>query len=765
MKTKLFVLILAVAASVEFIWASWYQIDGIYYDFNSDTRTASVTYKGEFAGWSEEYLGDIVIPSSVIFDGEIYDVTSIGNGAFADCYSLSSLSIPNSVTTIGDWAFGYCVSLHQISLPKGIISIGNEVFYECTGLSSIIFSNGTPPSISSSTFNNCDNSDFYVPCEAMDIYKETWNAYASRIKYLPLPYDFKLNVKINIIEAGELILPMTICEDTTIIALPNYGYHFYQWSDGTVENPRHIKLEQDTSFIAEFAKNPVITYLYNESMGEIQGDTTLAYNQEGNVTFSAIAKYGYHFVQWSDRITDNPRTIYLTQDTTFTAEFARNTYTISTKSNNSEWGTTIGDTSALYQEQVNISAIANYGYHFDHWSDYEYKSDWEWDYCRSNPRIITVTDDKTYEAVFAKNVYNITKQCDYSLGQVYGPSQARYLDEVSLSAYPAFGYHFTQWSDGVIDNPRTFVITQDTTFTAEFAISTTGQCGENLYWDVSENVLSFSGSGEMYNYTSSSVPWKLFLNDIKEVAFIDGMTSIGNYACANMPNLKQINIPVSVRTIGDYAFANINNRKINKLVLPSNLVSIGAYAFAGNTYIDQIDFGKSLETIGAYAFQNCTRVTTMTCLADITPEVGTDALTSISDYAELYVLSSALRKYQVDENWNRFLLKALGESGELGAYTISYLNKNEELLDSEVVTLHFPQAPEIEGFTFLYWQPVAKEISDGITIQAIYEANDPTSAPAEVVNPKNSAQKLIRDGNVYILTEEKVYTITGQEVR
>jgi hypothetical protein len=49
---------------------------------------------------------------------------------------------------------------------------------------------------------------------------------------------------------------------------------------------------------------------------------------DGTMEITAIPILGYHFAQWSDGIIDNTRTIVLTQDTTFTAEFAKNTYTI-----------------------------------------------------------------------------------------------------------------------------------------------------------------------------------------------------------------------------------------------------------------------------------------------------------------------------------------------------------------------------------------------------------------------------------------------------
>ena len=86
------------------------------------------------------------------------------------------------------------------------------------------------------------------------------------------------------------------------------------------------------------------------------------------------------------------------------------------------------------------------------------------------------------------------------------------------------------------------------------------------------------------------------------------------------------------------------------------------------------------------------------------------------------------------------------------------------MIKSEQVTLSFPKVPQIEGFTFSYWKVVEGDIAEGIHIQAVYRANIPTSAPEVYTNPSNPAQKLIRNGNVYILTEDKTYTITGQEV-
>lgn len=62
--------------------------------------------------------------------------TSIGRAAFADCYKLENVSIPNTVETIGEYAFRYCSSLNKIIIPSSVLTIGSNVFQGCDALKS-----------------------------------------------------------------------------------------------------------------------------------------------------------------------------------------------------------------------------------------------------------------------------------------------------------------------------------------------------------------------------------------------------------------------------------------------------------------------------------------------------------------------------------------------------------------------------------------------------------------------------------------------------
>lgn len=123
--------------------------DGFYYEENKDGGITITGYTGDET--------ELVIPGEI--DGK--GVTSIGDSAFRDCSSLTSIKIPAGVTSIGDFAFEYCYGLTSIEIPAGVTSIGVSAFEECESLTSIEIPAGVT-SIGHDAFGAC--LDLVIAC-------------------------------------------------------------------------------------------------------------------------------------------------------------------------------------------------------------------------------------------------------------------------------------------------------------------------------------------------------------------------------------------------------------------------------------------------------------------------------------------------------------------------------------------------------------------------------------------------------------------------
>ena len=295
---------------------------------------------------------------------------------------------------------------------------------------------------------------------------------------------------------------------------------------------------------------------------------------------------------------------------------------------------------------------------------------------------------------------------------------------------------------------------------------------------MSNNIISISDHmfGFCSNLTSVNIPNGV--KSIEEGAFSrcsslssieipNSVTSIENTAFELCSSLTSIEIPNSVTSIGyNGAFQYCSN--LTNVKLSNSLTRIATSTFAHCTSLQHIEIPGNITEITGAAFYNCTGLTSVTNHATTPQEIDNLCFYNVNKSScVLYVPEESIEAYQADYYWNAFenILPISGTEVYEEDVNINYLNKTGGVINSEQVTLTLPAAPEIEGFTFLKWKVVESDLTDGINIQAVYAANSPTEAPAEVVNPKNPAQKLVRNGNVYILTEEKTYTVTGQKVK
>ncbi len=149
--------------------------DGYIYVVIDNVRYALKDGKATVVEQSQSLSGDIVITISVEYKGVVYSVTSIRDGAFSNCSSLTSITIPDSVTSIGDWAFYNCNRLMSIIIPDKVTSIGEWAFSECSRLTSIIIPESVT-SIEDKAFYNCRRLTIYCEAESKPSgWDSSWN--------------------------------------------------------------------------------------------------------------------------------------------------------------------------------------------------------------------------------------------------------------------------------------------------------------------------------------------------------------------------------------------------------------------------------------------------------------------------------------------------------------------------------------------------------------------------------------------------------------
>lgn len=150
------------------------EINGIYYNLDSDAKTAEVTKN------PSHYTGSVVIPSSVSYGGATYTVTAIGERAFYPCQHLTSVTLPGSLTTMGKDAFNGGSGFNSVTLPSSLTKIGNATFYGCSGLTS---------TSSDYTFMTTpiENVTLHVPEELLSSYQSTapWSNFGSIVPITP----------------------------------------------------------------------------------------------------------------------------------------------------------------------------------------------------------------------------------------------------------------------------------------------------------------------------------------------------------------------------------------------------------------------------------------------------------------------------------------------------------------------------------------------------------------------------------------------------
>ena len=224
---------------------------GNYAFYNCTSLTSvtipdSVTSIGERAFYGCTSLTSIIIPDSV---------TSIGDSTFSDCSGLTSVTIGNGVTSIGNWAFCGCSGLKSVTIGNSVTSIGGSAFSSCTGLTSVTIPDSVT-SIGDYAFYGCNGlkTVFYAGTEkqwkAISIGSNNSSLTSAKRVYnsdgVERTYSFVTN-------CDQSIDPITATYLTSLPTLTKDGYAFLGWYD-------NAQFEGDAITAPYFSKDKTTLY-------------------------------------------------------------------------------------------------------------------------------------------------------------------------------------------------------------------------------------------------------------------------------------------------------------------------------------------------------------------------------------------------------------------------------------------------------------------------------------------------------------------------
>ena len=580
------------------------EIDGIWYNLTADTHEAEVTS-------GSDYSGSITIPATVTYDDVTYSVTSIGEGAFWNCSSLTSIILPESVTSIGYIAFDECTSLTTITIPEGVTSIGDRAFLGCSSLTDINIPESMT-SIGDEAFSYCNsltaitchaitpptigglqtfyryNIPVYVPSGAVEAYKAA-RYWANFSNIQPLSNSIASGTCGDgltwvLTEDGELVIEGTgaMYDYSNSSAAPWQNYKSYITS---------VDIKEGVTSVGSwaFSQCSVLTDVsIAESVTSICGDAFRECSKleeitlPGGLTELGTGVFLYCFALKSVVVPEG-----VTKIGSDTFEFCPELSSITFPSNLTEIGPW------ALKGAYNLASIT----------------------CKA------VTPPSLGIEAFSGVNTNIT---------VYVPTS-------SVEAYKtANGWNlFTniQPLSNVIDS---------------------GTCGDGLTWTlIDDDKLIIEGTGDMYNYSQNALsPWNAYREMITTVTLSEGVTSIGDYAFYDCSILNAIIIPESVTSIGWDAFQLCYS--LTAITIPEGMTSIGNYAFR-YCGLTAITIPEGVTSIEKYAFYGCSSLTAITCHAMTPPTIGaSNTFNKVTKSIPVYVPAGSVEAYKAAEYWSEF---------------------------------------------------------------------------------------------------------------
>ena len=579
--------------STELPWQHYriYEIRHIY-------LSEGITHIGSRAFESMQAVDTITVPQSV---------KSIGSGAFLSNY-LQTLVLQEGLERIDEFAFENCNNLWRVILPSTVSSIGEMCFLNCYSIRE---------------FEAINNPHFVSP-DGVLFRRDT----ISLIQYPLGRYveQYTIPSQCDTIYHGAFHGCQHL-QSVTFDHCPHMNGAFYWYDSISFYIPcgmkdiytRALGMPESRIYESVGAVEHAVT-LNHEGSGYVDKLNVQALCDGTGMTLSANPYSGYHFVQWSDSVTDNPRNVTVTQDSAFTAIFAPNSYMVSVYSAD----TTKGKVTYIhgqyeYGTYLRLTATPLEGYAFKGWSD-------------ESKAYLCQTDSVTrnYYVRGDTVVYGYFVEADSTVSDSCGANLIWELDCDGLLTFRG---------SGAMDNYSSSTIPWLPYGRSVHAISFDGD-------------ITTIGNYAFYNlYTVDS----LFIPS--------SVTEIGYSAFYNNRDLTYVSIPNA--NIGEFAFQY--SRSLQSAVIGNGVYTIGRNAFKSCRYLTTLQLGASLSSIEKDAFRDCDSLRTIICYATTPPALASGSARSFDadkSRITLYVPAESIESYRNAEEWSEFTYILPIEGGE-----------------------------------------------------------------------------------------------------
>ena len=622
---KLFVFLFSLILSVVFSTTALaydVEIEGIYYNLNSEGKTAEVT-SGE-----EEYSGEVVIPRSITVEGKEYTVTSIGVKAFVSCFGLTSVTIPNSVTSIGSYAFQYCSRLTSVTIPNSVTSIGDLAFSGCFGLEDAIIVN-----------------NMFVQ--------------------LPVTYSGHYSIPENISQIiggafygnrglTSVTIPNSVtsignsafygCRGLTSITIPNSVTSIGDCAFAGCSGLEDIIIVND--MFVHLPETYSGHYSISNNISQIIGGAFYECSSLTSVTIpNSVTSIGEQAFYYCSRLTSVtiPNSVTSIGDMAFFGCSGLTSITIPnsvTSIGYSAFNGCSGLTSVTIPNSVTSIERNAFGG------------------CRgltsiTIPNSVTSIGDCALSCCSGLKDVIIVNNMFVHLPETYSGhySIPEYISQI-------IGGAFDQCSGLTsVDIPNSVTSIGDCAFEG---------CSGLTSVTIPNSVTSIGAQAFYYcsGLTSVTIP--------------NSVTSIGDCAFEGCSGLTSITIPNSVTSIGYDAFSGC--RGLTSVTIPNSVTSIGQDAFSYCSGLTSVTIGNSVTSIGDYAFRYCSKLEDVYCYTEKVPSTDATAFEESNIASStLHVPTSALSSYQATAPWSGFgTIKALAgtevETQKCEKPVISYAN-------------------------------------------------------------------------------------------